>query len=47
MMNEKGTEMTNDICDLYINGKSIKSIAFAFDITKAEVVAILEANELV
>ena len=38
--------MKNQICDLYINGKSISAIAKAFDLTKAEVVAILKANEL-
>ena len=39
--------MNNQICDLYINGKSIKAIAFAFDLTRAEVIAVLQEAELV
>jgi len=37
----------NEICDMYINGKSAKSIAYAFDITVKQVLAVLYENELV
>lgn len=43
----KSVNYDDQICDMYINGKTVKSIAWTLDLTVSQVVGVLTDNELI